>query len=302
MSDKPKIPGSLADPDFEPSDEEMTAVLGGALARAMRRKQLAMRGRHSTGPVLYCGAPHGRFDYLLEGAENTNASAVVLLGDREPTRPLHIELAALVEKVWWIPGNHDADADDIWSRVWGSELADRNVHSRVATLPDGTRLAGLGGVFRESVWHPDSAAPSSLARCGEPAFRSREAHAKATPRRDRWGGTGTHRKHWRTIYPDELDRLAELQADVLITHEAPGYHPRGFDILDTLVQSMGVKLVVHGHHHDALDSSIRWSAQGFRAYGVGLRGIPAVEADGRASVAVAGERDDERNGFRRIEP
>ena len=89
------------------------------------------------------------------------------------------------------------------------------------------------------------------------------------------GGTGPHRKHWGSIYPGELDKLADLRADILITHEAPGYHPNGFEILDTLAQALGAKLSVLGHHHDALDSSTRWAAQGFESRGVGLRGISA---------------------------
>jgi predicted phosphodiesterase len=250
------------------------------------------------GPILYCGDPHGEFRHIIEAAGHTKASAVVLLGDLEPERPLHEELAPILDRVWWIPGNHDADSDDLWVRVWGSKLADRNVHGRVVTLPDGTRLAGLGGVFREAVWYPTLAA----ARGGAPAFRTREEHAAATPRQDRWL-EGHHRKHWGTIYPDELDRLAELQADVLVTHEAPAYHPNGFDILDTLAQSMGVRVHVHGHQHDRLDSSARWPSQAFASIGVGLRGISAVrlEADGvhvRVHVEVVrkGELDDERAG------
>jgi hypothetical protein len=156
------------------------------------------------------------------------------------------------------------------------------------TLPDGTRLAGLAGVFRESVWYPSP----GTARNGVPAFRSRQAHAKATPRQDRFQG-GHHFRHWGSIYPDELDRLAELQADVLVTHEAPGYHRHGFSILDTLAQSMGAKVTVHGHQHDKLDSSSRWASQGFRSFGVGLRGIMAIDDKG-ATVIVPGELDTQR--------
>jgi predicted phosphodiesterase len=239
------------------------------------------------GPVLYCGDPHGSFRHIIEAAGHTKASAVVLLGDMEPQRPLHLELEPILDRVWWLPGNHDADTDELYERVWGSKLADRNVHGKVVVLPDGTRLASLAGVFREAVWHPGVA--------GEPRFRSRKQHAKSTPRQDRFNG-GHHRKHWGTIYPDELDRLAELRADVLVTHEAPGYHPHGFEILDTLAQSLGVKVTVHGHHHDRLDSSARWEAQGFRSYGVGLRGITAIDAEGNATVVRPGELDDAREG------
>jgi predicted phosphodiesterase len=202
------------------------------------------------GPVLYCGDPHGSFDHIVEAALHADASAVVLLGDLEPRRPLHMELQPIRDRVWWIPGNHNADSDDLWTRVWGSALADRNVHGRVVTLPNGTRLAGLGGIFRESVWHPSPAA----ARGGHPAYRSREEHAASTPPHERWRG-GHARKHWGTIYADEVDRLSELQVDVLVTHEARRYHPYRLDLLDTLAREMGVRALVHGHHHDRLDSS-----------------------------------------------
>jgi predicted phosphodiesterase len=249
----------------------------------------------TVGPALFCGDPHGEFGQIIEAAENTNASVVVLLGDLEPQRPLHVELAPLLERdvpVWFIHGNHDADSDDLWMRVWGSELADRSVHNRVVQLPGGRRLAGLGGVFRETVWYPSL----SAARAGEPAFRTRAEHARSTPQQDRWGGSGTHRKHWGTIYPEDVDRLADMSADILVAHEAPGYHPNGFELLDTLAQSMGAKVVVHGHHHDALDSSANWARQGFRSYGVGLRGVSALWPDGRWEVVVKGELDDARTG------
>jgi predicted phosphodiesterase len=254
------------------------------------------------GPVLYCGDPHGEFRHIVEAAGHAKASAVILLGDLEPRQPLQVELAPLLERmvpIWFIHGNHDADSEEVWMRVWGSELADRNVHGRVVELPNGQRLAGLGGVFRESVWYPSS----SAAREGAPAFRTRKEHSRATPRQDRWGGHGIARRHWGTIYPEDVDALADLRADVLITHEAPAYHPNGFELLDTLALSMGAKVVVHGHHHDALDSSVLWDRQGFRSFGVGLRGVSALWPDGRWDVVVKGELDDVRaDRFRTTRP
>ena len=238
------------------------------------------------GPTLYCGDPHGEFAHIIRAATLLKASAVVLLGDLEPARPLHVELAPIRSLVWFIHGNHDADTDEVWARVWLSEMADRNVHGRVVTLPNGTRLAGLGGVFRQSVWHPGLVA----AMGGISKYGSREEHARVTPRQDRWHG-GPPRKHSGTIYPEEVNRLADMRADVLVTHEAPGYHPHGVELLDSLAQQMGVKVTVHGHHHDALDSSARWAGQGFRSFGVGLRGITAISQDGTAEVIVRDERD-----------
>jgi predicted phosphodiesterase len=247
-----------------------------------------------TGPVLYCGDPHGAFRHIIEAAGHTRASAVVLLGDLEPARALHEELAPLTglgTALHFIPGNHDADSDALAEGVWGGKLAARNVHGRVVTLPDGTRLAGLGGIFRAAVWNP--------ATSKEPAFRTREEHARATPRQHRWKG-GPPRKHLGTIYPEDIDHLAELHADILVTHEAPGYHQHGFAMLDTLAQVMGVKVAVHGHHHDRLDSSATWGAQGFKSFGVGLRGITAIDVEGCATVVVPGELDGRRAGQREI--
>jgi hypothetical protein len=148
--------------------------------------------------------------------------------------------------------------------VWHSELAERNLHGRVVTLPCGTRIGGLGGVFRGAVWYPKDNHP--------PRFTNREAHAAVTPRQDRWQSS-VHLRHWSSIYPDEVEQLAALQADILITHEAPGYHEHGFAALDTLARRMGVRMTVHGHQHDNIDSSARWAEQGFESYGVGLRGV-----------------------------
>jgi predicted phosphodiesterase len=243
----------------------------------------------SDGPVLFCGDPHGKFNHIVRAAQELRASAVILLGDMEPQRSLDDELGRIANRVWFVHGNHDADTDVLYGRVWDSKLASRNVDGRVVVLPNGLRLAGLGGVFRETVWHPTTAS----ARGGDPAFRTRKEHAKAIPPKDRWRG-GPHRKHAGTIYPDELDKLANLRADILITHEAPGYHPNGFEILDTLAQALGAKVAVHGHHHDNIDSSALWERQGFRSYGVGLRGITSIDANGVATVIVPGDLDDAR--------
>lgn len=243
-------------------------------------------GSMNSGPILFCGDPHGRYLHVIKAATELKASAVILLGDMEPQRPLHVELEPILDRVWYIHGNHDTDTDQNWTHVWESGLKDRNIDGRVLTLPDGTRIAGLGGVFRELVWYP------SLPT--QPNFRNRAEHTKSTPRQDRWRG-GVHRKHWSSIYPDVLNKLADLRADILVTHEAPGYHNHGFGILDDLARSLGVKVTVHGHQHDRLDSSDRWVQKGFKSFGVGLRGITSIDADGNATVIVPGELDLQRD-------
>ncbi|MBA3599098.1 MAG: metallophosphoesterase [Methylibium sp.] len=229
-----------------------------------------------SGNLLLCGDPHGHFDHIVRVAMETRASAVILLGDLQPRRPLHLDLGPVAHRTWFIHGNHDTDSEDGFRHVWDSEMADRNLHGRVVTLPDGTRVAGLGGVFREKVWYPPA----------EPRFQDAALHAHATGPWDRWRD-GPPLRHWSSIYPQSVDALAALEADVLVMHEAPSCHPNGFELLDDLARAMKVRTVFHGHHHDRLDYSAGWSKLGFQAFGVGLRGITA--ADGQPLVA--GELD-----------
>lgn len=58
--------------------------------------------------------------------------AIVLLGDIQARRSLHVELALILDKteVWFIHGNHDTDTDEDHDNLWGSELAHRNLHDR----------------------------------------------------------------------------------------------------------------------------------------------------------------------------
>lgn len=245
-----------------------------------------------TDAILYCADPHGQFCHIIDAAGRTQASAVVLLGDMASQRPLHIERALLLVReipLWFIRGNHDADSDDSWRNVWGNALADRNVHGCVVVLPKGQRLAGPDGVIRGQIWHPTSGAP----RGSEPAFRSTQEHGKSTPPQEKWEA-GPQRRHWASIYPAEADQLADQRADVLTAHEALGYHRNGFELPDTLAQSMGAKVAVHGHHHERIDSSSRWATQGSQSYGVGLRGVASIAENGNSEVVVLGELDEAR--------
>lgn len=184
--------------------------------------------------ILFCGDPHGSFDLILQAAQRFKPTAVILLGDLEPVRPLHVELEAIRDRLWFIHGNHDTGSQTAFENVFDSELADRNIHGYVVTLPDGTRLAGLGGVFRASVWSP----PVS------PIHDSAETHARHTPRQDRWR-SGPARRHWGSIYPDVVKRLSNERADILITHEAPSCHPHGWGAIDNLARALGVRSAFH---------------------------------------------------------
>lgn len=242
-----------------------------------------------TGPVLFAGDPHGKFHHINRAGIHSKASAVVLLGDMEAQRPLDQELQPLLDAgipVYWIAGNHDTGKEPSFVHLVDSKLAANNIAGRVVALPDGRKLVGLPGIFRGSVFDPRLPTP--------PLFRNRKEHTMATPRQARWRDSVPLR-HWSSIYPDEFDALADLRADILVSHEAPGYHSHGFALIDDLARSIGAVVAVHGHHHDSLDSSDRWVQQGFKTHGVGLRGVVSIDMEGNATVVLPGELDEQRN-------
>jgi len=240
--------------------------------------------------LLFCGDPHGRFDHIVAAAERWPGVPVILLGDLEPQEPLPQLLGPVWARTWLIHGNHDSEHEAVARHVWSEVAQAQCLHARVVELASGLRVAGLGGVFRERVWHPDRAGQTG----GQPRWFNRKAHEHATPRQDRWR-EGVPMVHWSSIYPDDWQALQAQRCDVLVVHEAPGYHPNGMPLLDELARAMGAKLVVHGHHHDRLDSRSVWTSQGFQSFGVGLRGITWIEPHtGEAEVVVPGELDEAR--------
>ncbi|OLP52406.1 hypothetical protein BJF91_02360 [Allorhizobium taibaishanense] len=166
----------------------------------------------------------------------------IFLGDFDLDRPLDLELADLTSvgsSIFFIHGNHDADRERWHDFVFASGLASSNLTGRVVAL-DGVRVAGLGGVFHPDVWHPQNAG-------GIPKFSTRSeylsAHSRSTWR------DGLPLRHRSTIFPEDFNSLAALEADILITHEAPSTHRYGHTEIDDLAEVLGVKTIVHGHLH-----------------------------------------------------
>jgi hypothetical protein len=158
---------------------------------------------------------------------------------------------------------------------------------------DEVRVAGLGGIFRGQIWRPPE----------EPKFESAEDYVRRMGKGPKWRRfrDGLSLKHRSSIFPDVYKRLGEMRADILITHEAPSYHPHGFETVELLAVAMGVKQSYHGHHHDALDYSSFEAKAGFRAYGVGYCGITAIRglSAQRVEIIRPGKFDDERGRRRR---
>lgn len=219
--------------------------------------------------IFFCGDMHGSFAHIVQAVHEHRPDAIVLLGDLQAQRPLEIELADILDKteIWLIHGNHDTDSEADHDHLFGSSLAGRNLHGRVQTIA-GVRIAGLGGVFRGTIWSP----PDPV------NFTSLDDFVARGGKGNRWRG-GLLLKHRSTIFPADVERLAKLRADVLVTHEAPSVHPHGFAAIDELARSLRAGKSFHGHHHDSRDYSASWDAMGVQARGVGFRGI--TDLDGR---------------------
>lgn len=247
--------------------------------------------------IFMCGDVHSEFGPVKRAAREKRPDAIVLLGDLEAARPLEQELAPILDRteVWFIHGNHDTDQEVTYRNLFGSTLANHNLHGRIVEIA-GIRVAGLGGVFRGEIWYP----------ADEPEYMSFEEYrqAMARKRQPKFRSTveqgiyqSRERRHRSSIFYEDYFALHGERADVLVTHEAPSCHPRGFFAIDELARSMGVKQLFHGHHHDCLDYSGHFEELGFRAYGVGLRGITALDTAHEpwsVSVVVPGEIDDTR--------
>lgn len=223
--------------------------------------------------ILLFGDNHGHFRHIIEAVEAEKPDAIVLLGDIEPQRPLEVELAPILGKtiVRFVHGNHDTDTDFNVRNVFESKLAHCNLDGRVENIC-GVRIAGLGGIFRGKVWYPPEA--SKFASYADWLNASRRSIKPGAFDQVQSTAARTHRS---TIFPDMYDRLSLLQADVLVTHEAPSCHKYGFPAIDDLARALGVKAAFHGHHHDSLNYRDQWENLGFMAHGVGFCGVKDLD-------------------------
>jgi len=208
---------------------------------------------------------HGVFDHVT--ASHRKADAIFLLGDQTPDKiGLTLEEALgrqAAAKTWWIFGNHDGEHPGALAAH--ECMADRDIHARVVDV-QGVRVAGLGGVFRGQVWMPGEDAPRVHSR------------AELLAANGRWRGILPPR-HRATIFPEDFEVLARQQADILISHEVPESHWHGFREIGDLARAMGVKIVLHGHHHRPV-----YRAEiegGITVFGVGLMGVRRIKIGGK---------------------
>lgn len=191
--------------------------------------------------ILFHADPHGDFDPLRKHLEayqrHSTVDAVILVGDQLLSRPLDDELPdANVPPIHWIHGNHDMHSDEQYDYLFGSRHP--SLHGKVKVV-GGLRIAGLGGIFAKKTWYPPA----------DPEEESIKSFMEnGSGRTNAWRG-GLPRRRREHIWKDEYEALRQQDADVLVIHEAPECHPKGFKVLGDLARDMGVGLVVHGHHH-----------------------------------------------------
>ena len=161
--------------------------------------------------------------------------------------------------VRWIAGNHDKE-----SKLWHDHLFENYPEGNLGSLGiwlGGMHIAGLGGVFKERIWYPRT-------HSAQPLFPNRVAYMRSLPRASRWR-SGLPLKMRDTIFPDDVEKLRALRADVLVTHEAPSTHRFGFVEIDRAAELCRARIVVHGHHHR--------SVTGLLPTGVKVRGLAKAE-------------------------
>lgn len=213
--------------------------------------------------LVFAGDTHGSLDHLAEAPAD---AAVVHVGDMAPLGgPLEAALPpGLQDRFKWIPGNHEYDRPEFYRQAFTEQGAAMCFHLKVIEVA-GHRVAGLGGIFSSNTWWPKSALPAGT---GTKAERLR-----ATPPQERFEN-GMPLKHRKFIYREDFDALERMQADVLVTHEAPSSHQHGFFALDELARRMGAHTIVHGHHHRDYATNL---SCGIRVIGVGLRGLTDLQ-------------------------
>lgn len=219
--------------------------------------------------ILFAGDPHGNFEPLIAAVKQHKPEAVILLGDYDLDKPLEEFLDEIIDltQIWWIAGNHDFETPDKHRYLFHSSLAQNNLHLKVTHIA-GIRIAGLSGIFLGRVWYPPKA-PKWTAK-----------HHFINAQRPQIRNHDLPLKYQCAIWHDEFQQLAQLKADILVTHEAPGSHKYGFSVIGDLAASMGVKHIFHGHLHENYTKTIKQNIQV-----IGVANSTVADLDGNALLS-----------------
>ena len=218
--------------------------------------------------IAFIGDTHGHNELAVKRvlSLSTPPTTALHVGDFDADSPLPSLYQGLVKAgidFWWVHGNHDVDREYWYDNTLGSAWSSRCLHARVIDHR-GVKIAGLGGHFVEKVWHPEM---------GAPRFASRKDYLASCGKGNRWRG-GLPRKVRGAIWWEDVDRLWDQTADILITHEAPTPHRYGHSVIAELAEAMGASLIVHGHMHESYDAM---TPGGIAVIGLGLSEVRSVQ-------------------------
>ena len=246
--------------------------------------------------ILMFGDVHGGFKHVLTAVTKNKPAAIIFLGDLEASKPLEKELADVMTllngQVYFIHGNHDTDQQAFYDNLFNSSLADHNLHGKVMEI-DGLKVAGLGGIFRSEIWHPEQLANDGQ-DFSDTSYLNYQEYEVFEKNQHSWSQRGNPAhlenkllKHKSSIFFEDWYELSQKKCDLLVTHEAPSCHPHGFRAIDQLAREMNATSTFHGHHHDRLNYESSFDDIGFKAYGVGYRGV----VDQKGEVILDGHYD-----------
>ncbi len=217
--------------------------------------------------ILFAGDPHGSYAHLYPFIQERENVALVILGDLQLTTTTELDNLARHCDIWFIHGNHDSKTVAAFEAIWGSQWKERNIHGKVVNI-QGTRIAGLGGVFRGHIWMPPH----------RPMFFDPIHYCQYSPQEKIWRG-GVPLRHRTSIFPSDVEGLEAQKADILITHEAPRPHPQGFAVINQLTRKMGVKKIFHGHHHDNFDYRPINRNKACEIFNIGFRSLADINGN-----------------------
>jgi len=220
--------------------------------------------------ILFCGDPHGQFENIINAVKTHQPKAIIMLGDYGLENPLETMLAPIIGEVeiHWIAGNHDFDQDIYYKNLFDSALKSGDLNLKVVDI-NGIKIAGLAGIFKGKFWKEGE----------EPKFKNKQAWLNSQPSNVKKAvkkkGMPLHVQT--AIWFDELEYMKKnIQADILVSHEAPSCHRFGFSVIDELAEAIGAKHIIHGHHHEYYKAKIN---KGTLVTGVDIQGVINLDSD-----------------------
>ena len=202
--------------------------------------------------TLIISDAHSDFSKINSYCKDTfqHCNNIVLLGDQEVKRDIKSELSNY-ENVYYIFGNHDETEDIIKNH---ESIIENNLHCKVVEI-NRIKVAGIGGAINFDFFGISPVDGIEDIYNVQSKYFSRELYLQAKK------GTefekACHAISMASIFPADVEKFIDMPgADVLVSHEAPESHPLGYKLIGDIGRILGVKLILHGHHHEAYQAMI----------------------------------------------